>query len=66
VNVNAVNSLVLGKGVIAGEQPNDLFRDEIRRRFAAKGVRVEYIDARMFHFNGGTVHCSSNAIRSCT
>lgn len=65
VNVNAVNSVVLGRSIIAGEQPNDLFRDEIRARYAAAGVRVEYVDARMFHFNGGTVHCSTNVLRTC-
>ena len=66
VNPNAVNAVVLGKGVIAGDQPNDVFRDEIRRRYQAAGIRVELIDARYFHFNGGTVHCSTNVVRSCS
>ncbi len=65
LNPNTVNQLVLDRTVVVAEQPNRLFENEVRERLSGIGVRTEFIDAGFYHFNLGTVHCSTNVRREC-
>jgi hypothetical protein len=61
---NPVNSVVLGKDILVPDPYLPSFRQEIRTRLEAIGLRVFFIDAGLFHGHAGAVHCATNVIRA--
>lgn len=65
VNPNPVNSLVLTRNIVVPEPFVEEFRREIRERLGPSGLRVHFVDNRLYHYRKGQVHCSTNALRAC-
>ncbi|HTL12425.1 MAG TPA: protein-arginine deiminase family protein [Bdellovibrionota bacterium] len=66
VNPNPVNGLVLNRTMVVPRQSNPLFANAVQQTLGSVGVSAEFIDDTYYHFNVGEVHCSSQALRTCT
>jgi hypothetical protein len=66
INPGPVNGLVLNRTMVVPRQSNPAFATMVQSRLQALGVNPRFIDDRIYHFAQGEVHCSSNALRTCT
>ena len=66
LNPNPVNLLALGNLVIIPEQFHSGFERDIEASLSAHGVRTRWLDDRFYHFQGGGIHCATQALRGCT
>lgn len=65
IDVNPVNSLVLGSTVVVPKPLNKQAEVEIETKLKAVGITPEFVHDMSAHDGHGEIHCSTNAIRVC-